>query len=159
MPGAPSRMEGSTNELTAAFRGCRSEAGGDRALAHYSSSSRAGVSAGAEETPACCGASGCLISRVLGVARAASGLWEPGSTRFSSGRPEGDPAEDHGVRTRAYPAAASRRKPPPMTSTWVVRESVQPSASSGTSWRHPTAWACLWPGGRWNAGASRLAQV
>jgi hypothetical protein len=32
-------MEGSTNELTAAFRGCRSEAGGDRVLVHYSSSS------------------------------------------------------------------------------------------------------------------------
>jgi hypothetical protein len=35
----PQCMEGSTNELAAAFRGCRSEAGGDRAPVHYSSSS------------------------------------------------------------------------------------------------------------------------
>jgi hypothetical protein len=36
-------MEGSTNELTAAFRRCSSEAGGDRAPGHYSSSSAAGA--------------------------------------------------------------------------------------------------------------------
>src|SRR5215207_10148600 len=46
-------MEGSTTELTAAFRGCRSEAVDDRAPVHYSSSPRAVVSSAWTGTPAC----------------------------------------------------------------------------------------------------------
>jgi hypothetical protein len=48
----PQRMEGSTNELTAAFCGCRSEAGGDRAPAHYSSSSAPDARVGLSIVPA-----------------------------------------------------------------------------------------------------------
>src|SRR5215212_6303944 len=51
--GARELHEGSTTELTAAFRGCRSEAVDDRAPVHYSSSPRAVVSSAWTGTPAC----------------------------------------------------------------------------------------------------------
>jgi hypothetical protein len=130
-----SRMEGSTNELTAAFGGCRSEAGGDRAPAHYSSSSAASVSRAATETladrRAAAGGHGARSRRRFNRQRATSGATEP---RDDEGDCEKRPR-------RKVQAANQEPEARAMTHTAIPRRAACHVVTLAKSW--PGARVCL----------------